>query len=235
MGDVRDVHDAQGAPTAGLGRGTAGKGPAVGEAAAEGAASSFAPTGRALAALYLERARREAGELARAGFLLAGSAFADVLLVKGEPGPAELAGGDLLSGPDGAALRAALARLGYPDDAWGACSSFAGTPSGDPADGVPGAPAEGVVGGFRPAAPADVAWAVEVFDPELVVALDAPAARALQDAWGLEAPLVEGSPAVVRGRRVLALGGFEASLSDAHAKQVMWARLKLVPPLGAPL
>lgn len=235
MGDVRGVRDAQGAPTADLDREAAGRGGAAGEAAVEGAASSFAPTGRALAALYLERTRREAGELAQAGFLLAGSAFADVLLLKGEPGPAELSGGELLSGPDGAALRAALARLGYPDDAWGACSSFAGALPGGSAGGSPDAPAEGGAGGFRPAAPADVAWAVEVFDPELVVALDAPAARALQGAWGLEAPLVEGSPAVVRGRRVLALGGFEASLSDARAKQVMWARLKRVPPLGAPL
>ena len=38
----------------------------------------------------------------------------------------------------------------------------------------------------------------------------------------------------ILGMRVLNLGGFEASLNDPKAKQLMWARLKLLPPLGEP-
>ena len=173
---------------------------------------------RELAALYLRRARAELDDLARAGFLLAGSGFPQVLLLKGEPGPAELAGAGLLSGPDGAALRAALDRLGYPDDAWAACSTFVN-----------------ISADATPAFPGDLAWAVEVFDPELVVALDAVAAHTLVEAWELEEPLSPGAVTRVRGRRVLALGGFEASLADPKAKQLSWAHLKQVPPLRAPL
>ena len=36
------------------------------------------------------------------------------------------------------------------------------------------------------------------------------------------------------GMRVTALGGFEESLSNPKAKQLMWARLKQLPPLGEP-
>ncbi|HSV94150.1 MAG TPA: hypothetical protein VLH81_13795, partial [Desulfobacterales bacterium] len=43
----------------------------------------------------------------------AGDPFAEVFLVKGEPGPAEDSGGEALSGPDGTAARKALAALGF--------------------------------------------------------------------------------------------------------------------------
>jgi hypothetical protein len=46
--------------------------------------------------------------------------------------------------------------------------------------------------------------------------------------------LVPGAVAQVCGMRVLNLGGFAEALGDAHEKQVMWARLKRVPPLGEP-
>ncbi len=177
---------------------------------------------RELAALYLRRARADLDELAAEGFLLAGNGFPSVLLLKGEPGPAELAGGTLLSGPDGAALQAALGRLGYADDAWAACSAFLG-------------PLGGGSTGPLPASPESLAWAVEVFDPELVIALDAASSELLAQAWGGAAPFEPGAVTRVRGRRVLALGGFEASLADPKAKRVSWARLKQVPPLRSPL
>lgn len=171
-----------------------------------------------LAALYLQRARCEFDDLQAAGFLLAGSAFAPVLLVKGELDDAERDGGPLLGGADGAALQAALDRLGYPDDGWGACSAVV---------------REG--GAWRACASCDLAWAVEVFDPELVVALDDKAAEGLAACWDLAVSLRPGKVVRVRGRRVLALGGFAAALGDPRKKQLMWARLKQVPPLGAPL
>ena len=44
----------------------------------------------------------------------------------------------------------------------------------------------------------------------------------------------EGNVVHLLGMRVLNLGGFAAALGDAHEKQVMWARLKKIPPLGEP-
>lgn len=167
--------------------------------------------------IYLDRTREELEGLADEGFVTAGNAFCSILLVKGRPGACEVGGGDLLGGADGRALRAALARLGWEPDAWGALATFLAK------DGAPQAD------------PADLACAVEVFDPECVVALDTPAAHALAHAWGLTAPLPVGSVEHVFGRRVLALGGFEAALASDPGKRDMWARLKQVPPLPAPM
>ena len=46
--------------------------------------------------------------------------------------------------------------------------------------------------------------------------------------------LKPGLIAPVLGRRVLALDGFEAALSQPAEKQRMWAYLKQMLPLGAP-
>ncbi len=174
---------------------------------------------RELVGMYLARTLSELSELVRRGLLLAGSAPSDVLLVKGEPGSAELAGGALLSGRDGVALSRALSALGYADDGWAALASVCRAADGS----------------WRPVGPDDLSFAVEVFDPEAVVALDPAAASSLSEAWALDRPLAPGEPRRVLGRRVLALGGFERALDDPAAKRVMWARLKKVPPLGAPM
>lgn len=166
---------------------------------------------------YLGRAREELESLNEEGFLTAGNAFCRVLLVKGRPGPAERDGLGLLAGPDGQALRAGLARLGWRDDDWAGLATFLAAP------------------GFPQAQAEDLAVAVEVFDPECVLALDSPAARAIEQAWDLDEPLPAGKVERVLGRRVLALGGFEAALASQQGKRDMWARLRQVPPLGAPL
>lgn len=170
-----------------------------------------------VAKIYLDRTQEELESLTEEGFVTAGSAFCSILLVKGRPGPCESGGGDLLGGADGDALRAALGRLGWAGDEWAALATFLAR------DGAPQAD------------PADLAVAVEVFDPECVVALDTPAAHALAHAWGLTAPLPVGSVEHVLGRRVLALGGFEAALASEQGKRDMWTRLKQVPPLPAPM
>lgn len=182
------------------------------------------------------RAREDAEALARAGFSCAGRALADVLLVKGELSDEELAGGELLAGPDGDALRAALRALGYPEGDWAAVSSCVWRSPGE-GGGLPagGAAASACGAAWDRVDPADLAWAVEAVDPELVVALDGEAARALAGALGMGEPPAPGSVGLAAGRRVLCLGGFAASLSDQRAKRVMWDRLKLVPPLGEPL
>ena len=85
--------------------------------------------------------------------------------------------------------------------------------------------------------------AVEALDPEAVVLLDDVAADAMREAYADALVQVEdfnaamlqpGLVVPVLGRRVLALDGFEAALVDAHKKQVAWAYLKQLTPLGAP-
>ena len=168
-------------------------------------------------AIYMERTNDELESLAEEGFITSGNAFCRVLLVKGRPGPAETNGSDLLSGADGEALRAGLARLGWKEGDWAGLATFLGQD------------------GFPQADPADLAVAVEVFDPECVVALDSPAARNLALAWGLPEPLPAGKVERVFGRRVLAMGGFEAALASQDGKKEMWRRLRQLPPLPAPL
>ena len=71
-----------------------------------------------LSRLYVEKTRAELDDLASLGILVVGNAFSSVLLVKGQPGEVERAGGSLLSGADGTALRAALLKLGYAPEDW---------------------------------------------------------------------------------------------------------------------
>ena len=191
---------------------------------------------------FLDKARAELGDLAEAGVVMAGNAFSQVLLLKGEPEEGTSDGGAaanaaptdastspdvspagttaLLSGPDGKALRAALGALGYAPEDW------AGLSTRD-ADGYP-------------LVPGTLRLAIVTLDPSTVIALDEPAAAALREAFADElqsleaATLQAGYMVRLLGMRVMALGGFEESLSNPKAKQLMWARLKQLPPLGEP-
>lgn len=197
---------------------------------------------------YVNKAKAELNDLVEAGVVMAGNAFSQVLLLKGEPeeaagdpagsatsGGAAGAAGDepqgeasgkptkLLAGPDGKALRAALGALGYAPEDWAGLSTI-------DADGYA-------------LAPGTLRLAIVTLDPSTVIALDEPAAAALREAYADElvdlealdqATLQPGVLAQVLGMRVMNLGGFEQSLSDKRAKQLMWARLKRLPPLGEP-
>ena len=173
---------------------------------------------------YLDKMAAEVDGLAERGVVAGGNAFSPVLLAKGALSAEELAGAEPFSGADGAALRASLKALGYAPEEWCwllTCS----------ADG---------------AAPLDaglVREAVCVLDPATLICVDEEAAAAVRDAYAddlagvaslPEAMLTPGLVVQVAGMRVLNLGGFADALCDAHEKQVMWARLKLVPPLGEP-
>lgn len=167
--------------------------------------------------IYVRKLRAELKELEELGVQTAGNATSTVLFVKGELSPAEQAGAELLSGADGKALRAALIKLGYAPEDWAAIRANV-----DPAL-------------FR--------RAVAVLDPSTLVMCDEAAATLVRDAFaddlvGLldlqSALLSPGWVVRVVGMRMLNLGGFEQALADAKKKQLMWAYLKQIPPLGEP-
>lgn len=179
-------------------------------------------------------AEQELKGLEARGVRMAGNAFSPVVLVKGELNDAERSGDPLLSGVDGTALRAALGAIGWePQDL---CVLAAVAGSGD----------EAVAGGLTAGEllPVDLfREALEALDPEAVILLDDAAADLLRETYADALAIVEdfdtamlkpGLIAPVLGRRVLALDGFEAALSQPAEKQRMWAYLKQMPPLGAP-
>ncbi len=176
---------------------------------------------------------QELRALTARGVRMSGNAFSSIVLVKGELDADELAGGELLAGADGVALRAALTAIGYAPEDFCCFASVAGAAEGPEAAASPGEPL-----------PADLFREVlEALDPEAVILLDDAAADAMRDAYADALVAIEdfdtamlkpGLVAHVLGRRVLALDGFEASLSDPREKQCMWAYLKQLPPAGAP-
>lgn len=179
-------------------------------------------------------AEQELKGLEARGVRMAGNAFSPVVLVKGELNDAERSGDPLLSGADGTALRAALGAIGWePQDL---CVLAAVAGSGD----------EAVAGSLTAGEPLPVDLfreALEALDPEAVILLDDAAADLLRETYADALAIVEdfdtamlkpGLIAPVLGRRVLALDGFEAALSQPAEKQRMWAYLKQMPPLGAP-
>lgn len=173
---------------------------------------------------------QELASLGRRGVRMTGNAYSPIVLVKGELNQAERAGGELLGGADGTALRAALTAIGYAPEDFCALSSVCGVAE------------EAVVPGE--ALPTELfREALEALDPEAVLLLDDAAADAMREAYADALVVIEdfdtamlrpGLVAHVLGRRVLALDGFEASLSDKREKQRMWAYIKQLPPAGAP-
>lgn len=171
----------------------------------------------------LDKAAAEVDALVAGGVRVGGNAFSAVLLCKGELSDGEKNGAPPLSGPDGTALKASLERLGYAPEDWEWLLTV----------GEKGLPLE----------PALFRESVCALDPATLVLCDEAAADMAREAYVdelaaleslEEALLAPGAVAHVLGMRVLNLGGFEASLSDAREKQVMWARLKQIPPLGEP-
>ena len=171
----------------------------------------------------LDKTTAETSALAARGVRMGGNAFSAVLLVKGELAEAEKDGEPPFSGADGRALRASLERLGYAPEDWEWLLSV--DEGGEPLDA------------------ALLREAVCALDPATLVCCDEAAAMLLREAYADdlalidsldEAMLAPGVVAHVCGMRVINLGGFAAALSDAHERQVMWARLKRIPPLGEP-
>ena len=167
---------------------------------------------------YLDKAAFELEGLAQRGMVAGGNAFSELLFLRGSA-----AGEEPFGEAERKALRASLERLGYPPECWLWLLARDGA----------GAPLDAEM----------LREAVAALDPATVVACDDAAAEALRNAYAEElaelgaieqAMLVPGVVAHVRGMRVMALGNFAAALDDPREKQVMWARLKLLPPLGEP-
>ena len=182
---------------------------------------------------FVKATEQELEALGRRGVRCAGNAFSPIVLVKGDLDEAERAGGELLAGADGKALRAALGAIGYAPEDFCVLASVAG--AADPADAA--APAG------EPLPAETFREALEALDPEAVLLLDDTAAGAMRDAYADALVVIEdfdtamlkpGLVAHVLGRRVLALDGFEAALTDKAAKQRMWAYIKQLKPAGAP-
>lgn len=171
----------------------------------------------------VRKMRAELGELESRGVVIVGNAFSSVLLVKGDPGEAERAGGELLSGKDGTALHAALQALGYAPEDWVAMATW-------------GSRGEVLDSSL-------LRQAVAALDPATLVVCDDFAAEAVRNAFAddlvvladfMDASLEPGRVVQVCGMRVLNLGGFEAALGSDHEKQVRWAWLKQIRPLAEP-
>lgn len=171
--------------------------------------------------VYVNKARAELSDLASRGVLMSGNAFSHVVFAKGDLTGADRAA--LLSGPDGEGLRKSLQALGYAPEDWAAFATALST--GEALD------------------PLTLRETVATLDPDTLVACDEGAATAIREAYAAElaalpdisdAMLEEGKVAMLLGMRVLNLGGFEAALADARSKQLMWSRLKKIPPLGEP-
>lgn len=167
---------------------------------------------------YLDKTAAELERLAERGVQAGGNAFSEVLILRGAA-----AGEEPFGEAEAKALRASLERLGYPPECWLwllTCDNG-------------GVPLDAAL--FREA--------LAALDAATVIAADEPAADALRNAYANElaelgdieqAMLAPGVVAHLMGMRVMALGNFAAALSDSHEKQVMWARLKQLTPLGEP-
>ena len=173
--------------------------------------------------VYVDKTRAELEGLAARGVRMGGNAFSSVLVMKGRLTDDELAGATAFSGEDGRALKASLERLGYPPEDWETLLSC--DDAGDPL------------------APELLREAIAALDPATLILCDDEAAAAMRDAFADELVAIEELPvamlepgyiAYVRGIRTMSLGGFAGALVSPQLKQLMWARLKQLPPLGEP-
>jgi len=143
-----------------------------------------------------------------------GALLAEVAVVKGLAGPAEASGGSAMSGADGEALTKALGALGYePQSVFFTLSR--------PEPGID-----------REQASDRLRLQLESVDPRVIIALDAEAAADIAEAFGCTVPVVGGTPLRILGRRIIAVGGFEAALADPKAKQRVWSEIKAAKPDG---
>lgn len=163
---------------------------------------------------YMAKTMHEFGDFAAQGVCMAGNAFASVLLVKGQEDfeEAELS-----------ALKASLEHLGYAPEAW--ATLLTTTKTGDPIN------------------PLLVRQAISAFSPDTVLMVNDAAVTSVREAYADELGQFTTdaektfSPRVlvrVCGMRMVNLDNFAGALEDPRQKQLRWAAIKQVPPLGEP-
>lgn len=164
--------------------------------------------------VYMAKTTHEFGDFAAQGVCMAGNAFASVLLVKGQEDfeEAELS-----------ALKASLEHLGYAPEAW--ATLLTTTKTGDPIN------------------PQLVRQAISAFSPDTVLMVNDAAVTSVREAYADELGQLTTdaeknfSPRVlvrVCGMRMVNLDNFAGALEDPRQKQLRWAAIKQVPPLGEP-
>ena len=163
---------------------------------------------------YMAKTTHEFGDFAAQGVCMAGNAFTSVLLVKGQEDfeEAELS-----------ALKASLEHLGYAPEAW--ATLLTTTKTGDPIN------------------PLLVRQAISAFSPDTVLMVNDAAVTSVREAYADEIGQFTTdaeknfSPRVlvhVCGMRMVNLDNFAGALEDPRQKQLRWAAIKQVPPLGEP-
>lgn len=163
-----------------------------------------------LGRLYRDKARAEIADAegpAGVGEIVhsAGDELADVMLLKGEPGSADIEASRVLAGPDGEAADKALDALGLSVARFAACTRAGDSDREPPQD--------------------RLRMLVEAVDPRVIVALDPVAASDLAAAYGVEVPRA-GRLVRMGGRDVVALDGLEASLGDEGLKRRVWLQFQ---------
>lgn len=171
----------------------------------------------------IDKTSAEVQGLEARGVVFGGNAFSSILFAKGQLTDGEKTGAQAFFSAEGQALQASIKALGYAPEEWETLLTC--DAAGNPLDALL------------------LREAVATLDPATLVCCDEAAAAAVREAFAddlailesfEEAMLEAGVVAHVCGMRVLNLGGFAAALADPKQKQLMWARLKQIPPLAEP-
>ncbi|MCL2756892.1 MAG: uracil-DNA glycosylase family protein [Coriobacteriia bacterium] len=162
-----------------------------------------------------------------------------VLVVKGQRGAAEEAGGVPFSGRDGAALKGALVRLGWinpgdEDANW--CGVLLAPLSVAPLSAAPlstaplsAAPLSTAPLSAAPLTKERLRLLIEIIDPVVIVTLDEEARQATGKAMLSQQTLSLWHPKTAidaGGRLLVSVHGFEAALGSEAEKQLVWQQLK---------
>ncbi|MDI6713208.1 MAG: hypothetical protein QMD96_08225 [Anaerosomatales bacterium] len=135
-------------------------------------------------------------------------AYCAALVVKGRLSREDEAAGRAFAGPDGEAVRKALAALGVPGEPFLAVTRPTAKANED-----------------LEAAARRICELAHAVEAEIVLALDPVAADDVARAFGLQ-ELKPGEPVDVPGFRLLATNDFAAALADERAKRAVWRQLK---------
>ena len=145
-----------------------------------------------------------------------------LVVVKGQAGEAERAGGAPFSGKDGRALTQAFERLGWGGDTWcGVLLEPHGRIESDSIDSGSIQP--------KPLGGASLRFLLETLDPAVIVALDETARKTLSDLYLSYGDSGVWHPGTIHDSSsclLISVDGFESALDSEVSKQRVWKQLK---------